>query len=177
MRFCEVQWDSEEERTLFVEEATELLSALEEGALQTPPPMDAMFRAAHTLKGSGGMLGLTEWVERAHRLEDAMDRRGRPAWAWTPELQQLVLDTVDTLRGELKGQNVPVAPSTVWQLQWDPACAMPGVRAYQAWTIVNALVPGTRSDPPQDALAEWTGSICRLIVPPPRSILPASSRA
>ncbi|PSR22781.1 MAG: chemotaxis protein CheA [Sulfobacillus acidophilus] len=165
MRFSEVQWDSEEERLLFVEEAAELLGTLEEGALKTPPPMDAMFRAAHTLKGSGGMLGLTQWVDRAHRVEDAMDRRGHPNWEWTPELQQFVLDTVDAMRAELQGQNEDPGATTVWELRWDSTCAMPGVRAYQAWTAINALIPGTVSEPPEDALAEWTGEVSRLVIP------------
>lgn len=166
MRFKDVQWDSDEERGLFVEEAIELLSTLEEGALQSPPPMDAMFRAAHTLKGSGGMLGLTEWVERAHRLEDAMDRRGKPDWQWTPDIMQLCLDTVDALRDELGG-SVPAsqAPSVEWELTWDPQCAMPGVRAYQALMAVREAFPNTRSDPPEEELAVWTGQTSGLWVP------------
>jgi len=166
MRFHEVKWDSDEERSLFLEEATELLNALEQGALDSPPPLDAMFRAAHTLKGSGGMLGLTEWVERAHHLEDAMDRRGRPDWRWTPQLQQLVLDTVDALRAELEGRTVAVEkPLVWWELEWSPQCAMPGVRAYQAWQAIHDLAPGTLSDPPLERLAEWTGTVSRLGIP------------
>ena len=166
MRFSEVTWDSEEERTLFLEEAWELLAALEEGALQPDPPMDVMFRAAHTLKGSGGMLGLTEWVEEAHRVEDAMDRRGKPDWKWTPEIQKLVLTTVDGLRAELEGRTRKEAPTLVgWRLSWDPACAMPGVRQYQAWDALNRAAPGTLSDPPPDQLAEWEGLEGHLWVP------------
>ncbi len=167
MRFSDVEWDSDEERVLFVEEAAELLRALEDGALQSPPPMDAMFRAAHTLKGSGGMLGLTTWVEQAHRLEDAMDRRGRDDWRWTPELQQLCLATVDALREELGGRAHDEKPrqTVKWQLNWDPASIMPGVRAFQAFTAVSALAPGTASDPPVDALADWNGPVSYLFVP------------
>lgn len=170
MRFREIQWDSEEELSLFVEEATELLTTLEEGALETPPPINAMFRAAHTLKGSGGMLGLTEWVERAHRLEDAMDRRGKSDWQWTPELQQLTLDTVDALRAELEGRD-PSSGHTAWELVWEESAAMPGVRAYQAWAAVNALVPGTKSEPPDTELGSWTGTVSRLWVPASRVAL------
>lgn len=168
MRFSDVKWDSDEERALFVEEAVELLGALEEGALQSPPPMDAMFRAAHTLKGSGGMLGLTEWVERAHRLEDAMDRRGRPEWEWTPELQQLCLQTVDALREELgggRGEAEKPRQAVKWELNWDPASLMPGVRAFQAFTAISALAPGTESDPPADALSDWNGQVSYLLIP------------
>lgn len=164
MMFQDVRWDSEEERGLFVEEATELLGALEEGALKSPPPLDALFRAAHTLKGSGGMLGLTQWVERAHRLEDAMDRRGRPDWQWSPELQQLVLETVDAMRAELAGKSEAQAVRQVWELTFDESCPVPGVRAYQAWAAINRLAPGTRSEPPEADLAEWTGTVSHLWV-------------
>ncbi len=165
MRFNDIQWDSEEERALFLEEATELLEALEEGALQTPPPMDAMFRAAHTLKGSGGMLGLTDWVERAHRLEDAIDRRDRPHWEWTPALQQLTLDTVDAMRAELENREERTQSRTVWELRWRDDCQMPGARAYQAWSVINDLIPGTRSEPPETLLGDWNGTVSYLWVP------------
>ena len=166
MRFSDVVWESEDERALFLEEAWDLLAALEEGALQPDPPMDVMFRAAHTLKGSGGMLGLTEWVDEAHRLEDAMDRRGKPDWMWTSEIQQLVLTTVDALRAELEGRTRDEAPALVgWRLAWDAGCAMPGVRQYQAWDAVNRAAPGTLSDPAPDQLAEWTGLEGHLWIP------------
>ncbi|MCY0878902.1 MAG: chemotaxis protein CheW [Firmicutes bacterium] len=166
MRFDEIRWDSEEERALFLEEAFELLGTLEEGALKTPPPIEAMFRAAHTLKGSGGMLGLTEWVERAHRLEDAIDRRGRPDWQWTPELQQLVLETVDALRAELSGAPADDRTALVrFDLRWSASCPMPGVRALQAYNAVSAAIPGTMSDPPVDRLGDWHGEVSVLWVP------------
>lgn len=172
MKFQHVEWDSNDERALFIEEATELLASLEAGALADPPPLDAMFRAAHTLKGSGGMLGLTDWVDRAHRLEDAMDRRGRSEWTWTTDLQQLVLGTVDALRAELTGADVDQA-RMVWELIWDEACAMPGVRAYQAWDLIKSLVPGTQSEPPESTLADWHGSMSYLWVP--ASSVPAAA--
>ncbi|NMP24340.1 chemotaxis protein CheW [Sulfobacillus harzensis] len=168
MRFVDVQWDTAEERTLFIEEATELLNTLESGALEPQPPMDAMFRAAHTLKGSGGMLGLTEWVDRAHRMEDALDRRIHPDWQWTSALQQLVLDAVDAFRAELAGRTEATTVADdqpVWELTWDAACPMPGVRAYQAWLAVNTAVPGTQSDPPEEALAQWSGTQSYLLLP------------
>lgn len=165
MRFADVDWDSDEERILFVEEASELLDILEEGALQVPPPLDAMFRAAHTLKGSGGMLGLTEWVDTTHRLEDAMDRRGRTNWQWNSATQQLVLNTVDQLRAELGGKPNDTPTESMWQLTWSQQCPMPGVRAFQAWSRINDLIPGTRSDPPESALAEWHGRTSYLWVP------------
>lgn len=170
MRFADVTWDSPEERELFVQEATELLAALEEGTLQSAPPLDALFRAAHTLKGSGGMIGLTDWVTAAHTLEDALDKVRNGQRTFDDDLQQLTLHTVDLLRSELAGSaNVPAVRQgggvTTWELTWDANTPMPGVRAYQALQAVAKIAPGAVSDPPETALATWTGTKTRLIVP------------
>ena len=176
MRFSEISWDDPTEQNLFIEEATELLSTLEEGALQSPPPLDALFRAAHTLKGSGGMLGLTEWVATAHHLEDAMDQVRQGTQPFDDTVLQLTLSTVDLLRAELMGtapaemitaeENTPHNGSpTQWVLTWDAACVMPGVRAYQAWQAVESVAPGTVSDPHVDQLGTWEGHVSRLTVP------------
>ncbi|MGC8489774.1 MAG: Hpt domain-containing protein, partial [Clostridia bacterium] len=176
MRFHEVSWSDDTERTLFVEEASELLGVLEQEALADAPAIDALFRAAHTLKGSGGMIGLTEWVNTAHHLEDTLDAVREGTRSFDPDVQQQVLDTVDALRAELEGA-CPAPHSTepagasaqVWTLTWAPECLMPGVRALQAWQAVSALAPDTESDPPLDLLADWTGSVSRLRLMTPLS--------
>jgi two-component system chemotaxis sensor kinase CheA len=170
VRFRDVRFESDEERSLFVQEATELLAALEQGALESPPPLDALFRAAHTLKGSGSMLGLTEWVASAHALEDAMDQVRQGQRPFDSRVQQQVLDTVDQLRAELDGSSAPnpAVPSSVrrrWQLKWDPQCPMPGVRAYQAWQALSRLAPDVTSDPPVEQLSQWSGTESWLEVP------------
>ena len=169
MRFDEVRWESDAERALFVEEARELLDTLEQGALVEPPPLDGLFRAAHTLKGSGAMLGLTAWAETAHQLEDALEAVRQGHKAWDHAVQQAVLAAVDALRAELEGTAAapPPAPAVaqVWTLTWDPAEPLVGARAYQAWQQVAAVAPGTTSEPPAAALAEWSGTETRLMVP------------
>jgi two-component system chemotaxis sensor kinase CheA len=107
VRFRDVAWQFDDERTLFVEEATELLAALEEGALAEPPAVDALFRAAHTLKGSGGMIGLTHWVEAVHALETALDAVRQGHRPFDADLRRSVLTTVDALRAELAGEAPP----------------------------------------------------------------------
>ncbi|AUW94062.1 MAG: chemotaxis protein CheW [Sulfobacillus thermotolerans] len=167
MRFSEIQWDSPEERDLFMQEATELLASLEEGALMASPPLDALFRAAHTLKGSGGMVGLTDWVTAAHDLEDALDKVRQGARQFDEDLQKETLHTVDVLRAELAGA-APMSSgdeTVVWELTWDKNAPMLGVRAYQAWQSVSAAFPGTQSDPPEAELSGWTGTTSRLRVP------------
>ncbi|RML15188.1 Chemotaxis protein CheA [Pseudomonas savastanoi pv. retacarpa] len=64
----------------FIVEACELLQAMEESLLQLesePGDQDAIgavFRAAHTIKGSAGLFGLTPIVSFTHIVEDVLDR-------------------------------------------------------------------------------------------------------
>ncbi len=62
----------------FVIEAEEMLEALKNGcvALEKAPSkddVDKLFRVAHTLKGSSGMIGLKAMNTLTHRLEELMD--------------------------------------------------------------------------------------------------------
>lgn len=66
--------------TFFFEEADEHFTTLEMGLLrmeQSPAAVaeviDEMFRAAHTLKGSAGLVKLTTISQIGHRLEDCME--------------------------------------------------------------------------------------------------------
>lgn len=64
----------------FRQEAAELLEQLEQGLLdlgQQPEDADlvnSVFRALHTIKGSGAMFGFTEVAEFVHNFETAFDR-------------------------------------------------------------------------------------------------------
>jgi len=64
----------------FIVEARELLQAMEQSLLQLesdPGDQDAIgaiFRAAHTIKGSAGLFGLASIVGFTHIVEDVLDR-------------------------------------------------------------------------------------------------------
>lgn len=64
----------------FLQESTELLSDMEAALLeieQEPSNQDlinAIFRAAHTIKGSGGLFGFDKVVEFTHVAENVLDR-------------------------------------------------------------------------------------------------------
>lgn len=64
----------------FIVEARELLQAMEQSLLQLenePGDQDAIgaiFRAAHTIKGSAGLFGLSPIVSFTHIVEDVLDR-------------------------------------------------------------------------------------------------------
>jgi len=63
----------------FKDEALDLLNGMEEGLLEIREfgiggdRINAVFRAAHTIKGSGGMLKLTHLVEFTHIAENLLD--------------------------------------------------------------------------------------------------------
>jgi len=64
----------------FIVEARELLQEMEESLLrlethpEDPDILGAIFRAAHTIKGSAGLFGLTPIVGFTHIVEDVLDR-------------------------------------------------------------------------------------------------------
>lgn len=64
----------------FVVESRELLGAMETALLYieyspaTSKQIDAIFRAAHTIKGSAGLFDLTDIVELTHLAESVLDR-------------------------------------------------------------------------------------------------------
>jgi two-component system chemotaxis sensor kinase CheA len=64
----------------FLAEARELLQDMEQSLLRLEsepgdrPCLDAVFRAAHTIKGSAGLFGLDALVSFAHVVEDLLDR-------------------------------------------------------------------------------------------------------
>lgn len=64
----------------FIQETKELLQSMEESLLRlesepaNPGAVAAVFRAAHTIKGSAGLFGLDQMVSFTHILEDVLDR-------------------------------------------------------------------------------------------------------
>lgn len=64
----------------FMEEARELLAQMEaillraEQAPCSAEELNALFRCVHTIKGSGGLFGLTEVMRFTHRVEGVLDR-------------------------------------------------------------------------------------------------------
>ena len=101
--------DLETIRQAFLDEAEEGLSAMEEAlvALEARPddrePLHEIFRTVHTLKGSAGMVGFDNVAEFAHLLEDALELFRSGEMHVTANHVTTLLQTVDALRGLLKG--------------------------------------------------------------------------
>lgn len=103
-------------RALYLEEASDLLRELEVSLLELErKPADAelvggVFRALHTIKGSGAMCGFDDVASFTHDLETAFDsvREGRVRV--TPELIGVTLDARDHIQHLLRGDPLDGAP-------------------------------------------------------------------
>lgn len=95
---------SEDELPIFQAETEDHLNTLEDGLVRLeqddrdPELMQALFRAAHTIKGTAGMIGHKRLVEITHVLENAFDAVRKNQLSISTNLIDLCLDTVDILR-------------------------------------------------------------------------------
>lgn len=91
--------DMEEARQLFINEATELLDTMEtclldveSGAVEIATHIDAIFRAAHTIKGSAGLFGLDSIVAFTHSVESVLDQVRAGRLEFDKDMAELMLD-------------------------------------------------------------------------------------
>lgn len=95
---------SEDELPIFQAETEDHLTILEDGLVRLeqddrdPELMQALFRAAHTIKGTAGMIGHKKLVEITHVLENAFDAVRKNQLSISTNLIDICLDTVDILR-------------------------------------------------------------------------------
>ena len=139
--------DNPELLATFDEEARERLASLASGllALESGPPsrtaIAALFRDAHTIKGSARMMGLTSIVEVAHAAEDVLaavrDRRLKPG----RELIDLLLAAVDGMTRSLPAAADPLGDDDRAALREALLAALAG----------KPVVPMPRSDPAPSA--------------------------
>ena len=94
-------------RATFIEEAHELLSELENALLEleeTPEDMDLVgkvFRAMHTIKGSGAMFGFDDIAEFTHQIETVYDKVRNGEIPVTKEMISLTLSAGDIIKSML----------------------------------------------------------------------------
>lgn len=102
----------EESAQIFRVEAQELFDTVEHELLdleRSPADMEAvnkLFRALHTLKGSGAMFGFDALADIAHQCETAFDRIRKGDAQATPELICAVLAALDQMRALAEGGEV-----------------------------------------------------------------------
>lgn len=94
--------DNEQYRQLFIEEAKEHVEILTKSLLilekdpKNTDVLNMLFRSAHTLKGSSGMMGFKDFQELTHAMEDVFDgmRKGGQS---SSDLTSILLECVDAL--------------------------------------------------------------------------------
>ena len=92
---------------VFFEETAEHLTAMESLllALDVNDPdaeqLNAIFRAAHSIKGSSGTFGFTDLAEVTHVLENLLDRIRKQELALRPDMVDAFLEAGDVLKAML----------------------------------------------------------------------------
>jgi two-component system, chemotaxis family, sensor kinase CheA len=146
---------------VFRVEAQELLETVEQGLLDLERnPADgeivaSVFRALHTLKGSGAMFGFDALAAFTHHCETAFDRVRKGSATATPQLIAAVLAALDHIRALAESREAPASTGeallqdirTAIDGQDGPVAAAAPPR--KTWHIrirlpANALVNGTR---------------------------------
>jgi len=110
--------DLEDALPTFIAECRELLDAMEAALLPLdanadPEAVNAIFRAAHTIKGSAGLFGLDHVVAFTHVAESVLDEVRAGHVAVGPDLVALLLGCCDHMRAltdeVASGRTEPVA--------------------------------------------------------------------
>ena len=97
---------------VFFEEADELLSTMERLLLDldvsnpVPDDLDAIFRAAHSIKGGAGTFGFTDMIEVTHVLENLLDRLRKKEMPVTDAMVSAFLEAGDVIRMQLDGHRI-----------------------------------------------------------------------
>ena len=101
----------------FISEAHEQIESLEhlllhlEGAPGDRELLDALFRCAHTVKGSAGIFGLDRVVTFTHHVETLLDRLREGHLVLTPAISTLLLQANDQIRALVAAAQDPQAES------------------------------------------------------------------
>lgn len=88
----------------FFAEAQELIQILEKALLSieedglTPETINLMFRAIHTIKGSGGLFGLNSLVAFCHVVENTLDMARKGTWEFNSDRISALLKCTDHVR-------------------------------------------------------------------------------
>jgi two-component system chemotaxis sensor kinase CheA len=113
---------------VFFEEAQEHLDNMEALLLDLdvdapdPEQLNAIFRAAHSIKGSAGTFGFTDLAEVTHVLENLLDRIRKGELALRADMIDAFLDAGDVLKDLLaahRGGQPPIRhrckpPASAW---------------------------------------------------------------
>lgn len=88
----------------FLVEAEELVDSLDNNLVtleERPNDLDLLneiFRAAHTIKGTSGFLGLDKIMSLTHKMEDVLNKLRKEELRVTSDIMDVVLESVDMLK-------------------------------------------------------------------------------
>lgn len=108
----------------FLVEAEDLLTQVEEIALDLEPgkpggeAVNQLFRAFHTIKGSGAMCGFEDVAAFTHNVETTLDGFRSTGSPVTAGLVKLVLAAKDDIKGMLAGGPAPAAATAPSSSSW-----------------------------------------------------------
>ena len=94
----------------YLQEAEDLLSEVEEAALSLAGEesgserLNQLFRAFHTIKGSGAMCGFNQVAQFTHHVESVLDQVRKGSIPVTEKLTELVLSAKDEIRALLAAE-------------------------------------------------------------------------
>ena len=147
---------------VFFEESAEHLAAMESLLLELDidnPDMEqlnAIFRAAHSIKGSAGTFGFTDLAETTHILENLLDRIRKEELTLRPEMVDAFLEAGDVLRsmleahqgrGAVDSETVEAICSRLRELSSDkPPSPAPVVQAPPVEPVSDALSVAAADD-------------------------------
>ncbi|MGE6470715.1 chemotaxis protein CheA [Serratia proteamaculans] len=100
----------------FFDEADELLADMEQHLLELDPlapdiePLNAIFRAAHSIKGGAGTFGFSVLQETTHLLENLLDGARRQEMSLSTEIINLFLETKDIMQEQLDAYKTSQKP-------------------------------------------------------------------
>lgn len=97
----------------FFDEADELLADMEQHLLDLVPEspdaeqLNAIFRAAHSIKGGAGTFGFTILQETTHLMENLLDEARRGEMQLNTDIINLFLETKDIMQEQLDAYKTP----------------------------------------------------------------------
>ncbi|HET6149389.1 MAG TPA: chemotaxis protein CheA [Polyangia bacterium] len=151
----------------FVAECREVVQEMEDGLLSIPTTqdlpetIDAIFRAAHTLKGSAGLFDITQIVSFTHVVETVLDEVRNTRLPMSDGLVALLLSCCDHIKalveGVAAGRLEPDealaqsgAPLTLQLQRYADSVGTPATQASEIWRDSAAGPPGDAPDPEGD---------------------------
>jgi len=150
----------------YVEESRELLDQMEQALLAfaagdcDADRVNAVFRAAHTIKGSAGLFGLDAIVEFTHGVESVLDRVRDGAITMEPALANLLLSCCDCMSQLVEAVSRGETPdSSTGDTEALGACLAPYMSEVPARIVPPAAEPVAAAESAAGAGEHWHVSL------------------